>query len=219
MTTAPLMETLPTLINIALIWSVAAATPGPNFVLTARTVAGRSRRLGMATAGGIASGTLVWGLAGFFGISALFAAAPWLYVSLKVAGGLYLLYLGSRLIINSVGAKASSAAKASSPRPTPSRRSLAAAWRLGLLTNLSNPKTAMFVTSLFATTMPADPTLPLGLLAAAVMTGVSLAWYGAVAWVFASALVAGWYQRAAKLIDGVAGGIFVLFGGKMVFDR
>lgn len=90
---------------------------------------------------------------------------------------------------------------------------------MGLVTNLANPKTAMFVTSLFATTMPADPALSLGLSAAAVMTGISLMWYGAVAWVFASALVVGWYSRAGKLIDRVAGGIFVLFGARMVLDR
>jgi len=213
------MDTLTTLINIALIWSIAAATPGPNFVLTIQTAARNSRRLGLATVGGIVTGTLIWGLAGFFGVSALFAAAPWLYVSFKVAGGVYLIYLGARLIVISFRRPAPSNAKTTNPAPIPARRSLAAAWRLGLMTNLSNPKTAAFVTSLFATTMPAEPAVLLGFMAAAVMTGVSLLWYGAVAWVFASAVVAGWYARAAKLIDRVAGGIFVLFGAKMVLDR
>ena len=213
------MDTLSTVLNIALIWSIAAATPGPNFVLTARAATGHSRRLALATAAGIASGTLIWGLAGFFGISALFAAAPWLYLSLKVAGGLYLIYLGLRLIVNSVRRPAPSNTKTASPGAIHSRRSVGGAWRLGLLTNLTNPKTAMFVTSLFATTMPAEPEILLGFLAAAVMTGVSLIWYGAVAWVFASAVVAGWYGRATKLIDRAAGGIFVLFGARMVLDR
>ena len=213
------MDTLATLINIALIWSIAAVTPGPNFVLTAQTATGRSRRLGLASAGGIVTGTLIWGLAGFFGVSALFAAAPWLYVSLKVAGGLYLIYLGSRLLVNSFRPPVHSRTVTANPKSVPTRRSLAAAWRLGLVTNLANSKAAMFVTSLFATTMPADPALSLGLSAAAVMTGISLMWYGAVAWVFASALVAGWYARAGKLIDRVAGGIFVLFGARMVLDR
>ena len=40
------MDTLTTLINIALIWTIAAVTPGPNFVLTAQTATGYSRRLG-----------------------------------------------------------------------------------------------------------------------------------------------------------------------------
>lgn len=218
------MDTLTTLINITLIWSVAAATPGPNFVLTVQTAAGNSRRLGLATAGGIVTGTCIWGLAGFFGVSALFAATPWLYASLKVAGGLYLIYLGLRLIVNSVRRPA----RIVTPPPNanransllrPARGKLMAAWRLGLVTNLSNPKTAMFVSSLFATTMPADPTMALGFSAAAVMMIISLVWYGAVASVFASPLVAGWYGRAANLVDRVAGGIFVLFGAKMVFDR
>jgi threonine/homoserine/homoserine lactone efflux protein len=213
------MDTVSTLVNVALIWSVAAATPGPNFVLMTRTVAGGSRRLGLATAAGIGSGTLVWGLAGFFGISALFAAAPWLYVSLKVAGGLYIVYLGLRLIATAGRSRVRARPATGNIASGPSRRSLAAAWRLGLLTNLSNPKTAAFVTSLFATTMPADPALPLGLTAAAVMTGVTLIWYGAVAWVFASAPVIRWYARAAKHVDRAAGALFVLFGARLMLER
>ena len=213
------MDTLTTVVNIALIWSVAAVTPGPNFVLTVQAATGRSRRSGLASAAGIATGTALWGLAGFFGISALFAAAPWLYLSLKVAGGLYLIYLGARLILSTVRPQGKLKIEPARRGPIRSPQSAAAAWRLGLLTNLSNPKTAMFVTSLFATTMPTEPTLALGLTAAAVMTAVSLTWYGIVAWVFASSLVAGWYARGVKLIDRIAGGIFILFGVKMLLDR
>lgn len=218
------MDALSAIVNIALIWSIAAATPGPNFVLTVRTATGCSRPLGLATAAGVASGTFIWGLSGFFGISALFAAAPWLYASLKVAGGLYLIFLGIRLIKNGGRRPAQlrispSNMQTARPGADASRRSLAGAWRLGLLTNLSNPKTAAFVTSLFATTLPAEPAVSLGLMAAAVMMGVSLTWYSAVAWVFASVLVAAWYARAAKLIDRLAGGIFILFGARMALDR
>lgn len=212
------MDSLPTLLSIAVIWGIAAVTPGPNFFVILRTTAVHARPAALAAVAGVCSGTLLWGLAGFFGISTLFALAPWFYVALKVVGGLYLTYLGLRLIANSFRARppspvAKGAAQGAAP---PNRWS---AWRLGLLTNLANPKTAAFVTSLFATTMPAEPTFALGLAAALVMTGVSLLWYGGVALVFGSAPMTAFYAGAAKAIDRLAGGIFVFFGAKLALDR
>lgn len=216
------MDHLPTLFSIAAVWGIAAATPGPNFFVTLRSVMaqshsqsqGQSRGHGFAAVGGIVTGTAIWGLAGFFGISTLFALAPWLYAGLKIVGGAYLVYLGLRLIAGSFRKAPRAAAPAVSAGPGGW-----AAWRLGLLTNLSNPKTAAFVTSLFASTLPAEPGISLGLMAVAVMTGVSLAWYGSVAWIFATPRMTRLYARAAHLIDRLAGGIFVLFGAKLALDR
>lgn len=208
------MDTSLTLFSIATIWAIAAVTPGPNFFVTIQTAAAHSRRLGIMTVAGVVTGTLIWGLAGFFGISTLFAAAPWLYGALKLIGGLYLAYLGARLVLASF--RPASSLKAMPPVPVLSGL---AAWRRGLLTNLANPKTAAFVTSLFATTMPADPSIALGLAAAATMVVVSLLWYGVVAWVFASQAMTRAYSRATKTIDRIAGGIFVLFGAQLVASR
>jgi threonine/homoserine/homoserine lactone efflux protein len=208
------METLSTLMSIAAIWAIAAVTPGPNFVIAVQAAVARPRRHAMAVVAGICTGTLIWGTAGFFGVSALFALAPWLYLGLKIVGGAYLVYLGLRLIAASFRA---------GPRPAaPGIEAAAsgwAAWRLGLLTNCANPKTAAFVTSLFATTMPADPANFLGLLAVGAMVAISLTWYSGVAWVFASAAAAALYGRIAATVDRLAGGLFVLFGAKLALDR
>ena len=208
------MDTSLTLLSIVAIWTVAAVTPGPNFFVTVQTAAAHSRRLGIMTVAGVVSGTLIWGLAGFFGISALFAAAPWFYGALKLLGGLYLVYLGIRLILASFRPMPSSPALSLQPA-----LSAVAAWRRGLLTNLANPKTAAFVASLFATTMPADPSLALGLAAVGAMGVISLLWYGGVAWIFASRAMAQAYRRASKMIDRLAGGIFVVFGVKLALGR
>ena len=207
------MDSLPTLLSIAVVWGIAAVTPGPNFFVTVRSASAHSRRHALAAVGGIVTGTALWGLAGFFGISTLFALAPWLYTGLKVVGGAYLVFLGLRLIRASFLREAQSTPAAVAAKP-----GIWASWRLGLLTNLSNPKTAAFVTSLFATTLPAEPAMGLGLLAAGTMTAVSLAWYGTVAWVFATPVMTGIYSRTARLIDRAAGGIFTLFGAKLALD-
>ncbi|MEQ8354201.1 MAG: LysE family transporter [Kiloniellaceae bacterium] len=208
------MDTATTLVSIAAVWGLAVVTPGPNFIVTLRSATAFSRWHGLAAAAGITTGTAIWGLAGFFGISTLFAVAPWLYAAFKVFGGLYLVYLGARLIYASLRSRPQAIAAALPGRPTQ-----CAIWRLGLATNLSNPKTAAFVTSLFATTLPAEPSVTLGLMAAAAMAAISIAWYASVAWIFSAPAMTGVYGRIAHLIDRVAGGIFVAFGAKLALDR
>ena len=82
------------LVTVAGIWAIAVATPGPNFIVVARSALSGSRIAAFAAVAGVTTGTLIWGLAGWLGISALFAAAPTAYIVLKLAGGTYLLFLG-----------------------------------------------------------------------------------------------------------------------------
>lgn len=200
-------------LGVAAIWTVAVVTPGPNFFLTAQLAAGRSRRHALWAVLGIASGTVVWALAGYLGLNALFAAAPWLFLGLKLLGGAYLVYLGGRLIL----ASPRSAALAH-PAAAPSMTA-ATAWRRGLLTNLSNPKTAAFVTSLFAATLPADPPLWLGLTAIGLMAAISLVWYGAVACVLGAPGLTTLYARARRWLERLAGAVFVAFGLRLAWDQ
>src|SRR4051812_35884908 len=82
------------LLSLALLWTVAVVTPGPNFFNIAQLAASQSRRHGVMAALGVATGTLLWGLAGGLGIKTLFSVAPALYLGFKIAGGCYLIYLG-----------------------------------------------------------------------------------------------------------------------------
>ncbi len=208
------MDNISILLSIAAIWTVAAVSPGPNLFIIVRNTTSGSRYLGLATVLGIAMATTIWGLAGFFGISALFTAVPWLYVGLKIVGGGYLIIIGLKLIRSSFQNKAPAI-----PPNIPSSRTFWTGWRLGFMTNILNPKTAMFVTSLFATTMPANPSVFIGLLAAAIMVGISVLWYTAMTLLFSSSLMGQFYKRIANLIDRVAGGIFVGFGAKLALEN
>ncbi len=110
------------------------------------------------------------------GVSSLFAAAPAAYLALKVVGGLSLLWLGQRLaweVARRHGREVdfSPAAPMTGPQ----------AFRLGLATNLANPKSALFVASLFA---------------AALMVSISTAWYLVLALLLSSGSVGAAYLRA-----------------------
>ena len=198
---------------VALIWFAACVVPGPDFLLLSRIALRHARRAGLHAAIGIACGIALWGLAGFFGIHALFAAAPWLYLALKLGGGAYLVFLGARLLLGSF-TRATEAAP-----PPPRRLSAGGAFTAGLAPNLANPKAALFTASLFAAAMPAHPTVPLGLAAVGIMAAESVAWYAAVVFALTTPAAALAFGRARRWIDRVVGAAFVGLGARLAFDR
>jgi threonine efflux protein len=201
------------LLAVASVWLVAAVSPGPNFLLTAQIAVARSRASGLAAVCGIAVATAIWGICGLLGIQALFLAAPWAYLVLKFAGAGYLVFAGIRLIV-----LAERRAKATAA-PVSASFSAARAFRIGMITSLANPRSALSVASIFAVTLPQHPSPALGAAAIAVMVLISIAWYVTVVSLFAAGAVAGAYQRARRAIDRVAGGLLVLFGAKLALDR
>jgi threonine/homoserine/homoserine lactone efflux protein len=201
------------LVSLALLWTVAVVTPGPNFFNTAQLAASCSRRHGVVASAGVASGTIIWGLAGGLGIKSLFTAAPMLYLAFKIIGGCYLIYLGLKLF------KRSAPTAGQTVLPDATRRSLFSAWRFGLLGNLSNPKAALFVATAFASTMPPSPSPALLTLAVITMATLSFSWYSSVALVFSSERMASLYARSRKWLDRFAGGCYLLFGAHLVANR
>jgi RhtB (resistance to homoserine/threonine) family protein len=195
------------------LWFAATLVPGPDFLITTRVALAHSRRTGLRTVAGIACGTCVWGLAGFFGIHALFQAAPWLYLGLKLGGGAYLVLLGVRLLFESF--------RPGSPGHAGARPALseARAFRLGFLTNIANPKAALFTASLFAATLPANPPVALGLAAAALMSLIALTWYSLVTCALTAPRAAMAFARLRRWIDRAAGVAFVGFGTALASER
>jgi threonine/homoserine/homoserine lactone efflux protein len=202
------------LLSLALLWTVAVITPGPNFFNIAQLSASHSRRHGVVAALGVASGTVLWGLAGGLGIKSLFSAAPTLYLAFKIAGGCYLIYLGLKQF-----KRKPVAMSGDSRSPDEMGRTLFSAYGQGFLGNMTNPKSALFVATIFATAMPAS--VPPLLLALAVLTmaTLSFSWYCSVALLFASQRVAGVYERSRKWLDRFAGSCYLLFGAHLVASR
>lgn len=192
--------------HIAAIWALAVITPGPNLLVTVKmcTQVGQSRAVIAVL--GIVCATALWGVVGFFGIAAFIAASPETYFAIKLIGGAYLLYLGARMLWTGFVTQASTTGE------TGVSFFEASPWQVGFLTNLSNPKTALFVASLFAATMPPSPPVWLGLTAALVMAGVSLVWYMSVACMVGLWSKSRWASNLRKTFTGMAGGIFVLLG-------
>jgi threonine/homoserine/homoserine lactone efflux protein len=198
------------LIAVSIIWAVAAITPGPNFFITVHAAIGASRRLSLFTVMGIVVGTLIWSLSGYLGISILFKTVPMLYFSLKIIGGLYLVYVGFNLIFKNKIEPKSGADK---------YNSAASCFRLGLFTNLLNPKTAAFITSLFAATIPANASIELGVYSVLLICTISALWYSLVSVIFSYNAAKIIYEKQKQKIEKIAGAIFIGFGLKLAISE
>src|SRR4051812_43112329 len=115
------------------VWLAALMTPGPDFAATVHASVGGSRRSGLAVGPGVTVGMAAWATASLFGLHAVLLAFEGLVTAVRLAGAAYLTYVGVRLLWAAWKGE-SSHAEAAAPR------SVTAAFRHGLLTNLANPK-------------------------------------------------------------------------------
>lgn len=207
--TLPLWTSLTTIFAV---WLVVAMAPGPNFFATIYTATTQSRRLGLYVSAGIAVGTTIWATASLAGLGILFQTTAWLYQAVKLAGGLYLVYLGIRTILSARHARADSPARLGALSPLQ-------AFRRGLVVDLSNPKAAIFFTSVFAVAVP--PQAPLWFQALVVATVVMIAagWYALVACLVNLPPVAAALRRAHKAMSYATGLVFVALGARLATDR
>ncbi|MEV4607875.1 LysE family translocator [Neorhizobium sp. LMR1-1-1.1] len=202
------------LLSVAMIWGVACITPGPNTLLVIRYCLTAPRKVAISAVMGTITGTLCWGIAGWLGINALFQAAPFAYLALKIAGGLYLIWLGIRVFVDVRKAR-----RAPEAIPEKADFSLKTAYRMGLATNLANPKSALFVASLFAVTMPAGTPFLYGVAAIGVMVTVSALYYSCLVALITHPRVAAAYLKAKRKIDLGVATVFVGFGTKLLLSQ
>jgi threonine/homoserine/homoserine lactone efflux protein len=183
--------------------AVVIVTPGQDTALTIRNTLAGGRAAGFRTAVGVVAGQAVWAVAASLGVAALIVASEPAFVALKFAGAAYLVFLGGQALLAAVRGRAHGGeAVAVSGREL----------RQGLLSNLGNPKMAVFFTSLlpqFGGSFPA--LLGLGLLFCA----MTLAWLCAYAGVVARAGDALRRPRLRRTLDALTGGVLVALGVRL----
>ncbi len=200
------MSYLPQLLTLMGIYIIELMSPGPDFLATSRYAIARSRGDGVLVALGITSGNALWIITSMLGLGILFAHVSWLINVVQIAGALFLIYLGLKTILSAHHPMQSSSDK---PQTTSQH---ASSWRVGLLTNVGNPKALVFYTSIFAVLLPTHSPVWLQASTALVMLLISLGWFSIVALLFSLGPISALYRRAKKWIDYVTGGIFVLLG-------
>jgi threonine/homoserine/homoserine lactone efflux protein len=193
---------LNTLLTIWLLYLTVMVSPGPNILLVTQLAASQDRRSARYAGAGVATVAGIWAACAVLGVNAIFVAFPQLRLGLQVAGGLYLLYVASTLW-RSKGLAATEGVRV---------HSRAAAFRMGFLTNITNPKAALFFGSVFAASLPARPS---AVLQASVVTMVfltALAWYFLLAQLFSARTVREGYASISAAVNRVASTAFGLLG-------
>lgn len=193
---------------------VVIAIPGPDTAVTLKNAL-RSRRGGIATGFGVVSGLAVWTLAASAGVAAIVAASEPLFLALRVAGGAYLALLGLQALLAAV--RKEPPGGIGSGRPAISSLS---AYRQGLLSDLGNPKIAVFFTSFLPQfTSSGEPAfwslLALGL----IFCTMTLAWLVVYAIAAARAGELLRRPRVRRAVDAVSGAVLVGFGVNLALER
>lgn len=110
-------------------------TPGPDMLYVIARSVGQGRKAGLISALGIGTGTFVHIFAVAFGLSTLLVSLPLAYEAVKLVGAAYLMFLGLRILLTR---------KKESGTEEISRDSLRRIYRQGIITNVLNPKVALF---------------------------------------------------------------------------
>jgi threonine/homoserine/homoserine lactone efflux protein len=188
--------------------AIVIVTPGQDTALTIRNTLLGGRRSGVFTAVGVSSGQAVWAVATSAGVAAVLQASEPAFVAVKLAGAAYLVFLGLQTLVPALGSGRSK------PNASPRGRPL----RQGLVSNLGNPKMAIFFTSLlpqFATRPSFGALLVLGL----VFCLLTLVWLTAYAVAVAKAGDFLRRTRVRRAIDGFTGAVLVGLGLRLAAEQ
>ena len=184
-----------TLLSIGAIQLLAVISPGPSFLITARTAVAQTRGDGIKVALGLGAGTVIWSAAALLGLNAVFHAVPVLFMGMKFAGALFLLYIAWMIFRH-----------AAEPLKIEGGGEVAGnPFVKGFLTQIANPKVAVFFGSIFIAMLPAQVPLWMTVALILIVSFNEVWWYSVVALFFGAGPVRNFYLRAKVWIDRVTG--------------
>ncbi|WP_273975915.1 LysE family translocator [Vibrio parahaemolyticus] len=200
------------LLPIAMLLLFGAMTPGPSFILVAQTAMSKSRSEAMCISIGLGLGASIFAFIASMGLIALFDAVPEFYVAFKVLGGLYLCYLGVKMWRSSKSKVDSTDAELTN-KPAHFK-----AVFLGLATQLSNPKTAIVFSSVFAAMLPVKVPAHTTLVLVAGVFVLNFSWYFLVSVLLSSQKAQASYLRFKSYINKGASVLMGSMGSKFVAE-
>lgn len=197
--------------------AIVIMTPGPDTAVTVRNTLLGGRLAGILTALGISTGQAIWALATSLGVVALLVASEVLFQAVKYAGAAYLVWLGVNALIAAWRGRSdnATAARGDWPRLRPGR-----AFAQGLVSDLGNPKMAVF----FASLLPQFAAPGEGMFAALLSLGLvfslmTFLWLAAYAFVIAKAGEVLRRPAIRRWIEAVTGTLLVALGLRIAAER
>jgi threonine efflux protein len=199
--------------TFALLWLAIVPTPGANSLLIVHLALSRGwREVTIALAGNLI-GIATYALATLLGLALLLAAAPSVRLVIYLLGGIYLLWVGTRLVHSGwrrPPVLVAAAADAASPAGT---------FAQGMLTGLSNVQALFFLASIFASVGLLQANLATGLAGVAIIIIGNGCYLSLLAWLMQKPTARRFYGRYRPMLEVAIGALFVLFGARLVLHE
>ena len=200
------------LIPFLAVSAVVIVAPGPDMALVGRNALFGGRRIAVSTAAGVVLGLAVWSLAASIGVAALLRRSEPAFVTLKIVGALYLVWLGFQALrIASRGTRNEVAVSQAAGLRHGPRRAL----RQGLLSNLANPKIAVFFTSFLPQFAPPGASFGVLLALGLVFCLMTLVWMASYGVFVAKAGDVLRRPRIRRVMEGISGTVLIAFGVRL----
>lgn len=209
------MSLFSSVVSFAVVAGLVTIIPGLDTAMVLRSAITQPRKQAFATALGVSTGLLIWGAFAAVGVSALLTASTVAYTGLRLLGAIYMIGLGSRLLIKARAQKDDRGRDAASELSD----GLSRGWSTGLMTNLLNPKIGAFYVAVLPQFIPAhDSHLAVGLLLAGVHNAEGIAWFTAIILGANAARRVLDRRSTHRAIDGITGIALVGFGLKLALS-
>lgn len=192
-------------LTLASIHIAVVMTPGANFLRVTQNALAYSRRTGLLTAIGVATGSGLYVLAGMIGFAAVVSQSPIVYDLIRMVGAAYFAYMGSQLLMRQLRSAEVDAAASISDL---SHRE---AYRAGLLTAIANPAAALYFLSLFTTVIPLSSVLTDKIFAGLLLVTITLTWYAFIVTTFSNRRVRSFYHHVERWTNRAFGVLWLLF--------
>ena len=195
--------------------------PGPDTALSIRNSLAGGRGAGVATALGVVTGQLVWEFGTALGLTSILLASERVFHFIKLVGAGYLIFLGAQALLRAIRPGASHLGVASRPiAGTAGAAGALRAFQQGAVSNLGNPKMAVFFASIFPQFAPRGPGTFVGLMTLGLLfSALTLIWLSLYA--FAISRAAGWFQsaRVRRTMEGVSGAALFGLGTRLALEK
>jgi threonine/homoserine/homoserine lactone efflux protein len=204
--------------GFVLISVIVIVTPGPDTAVTIRSTLLQGRAGGLATAFGVASGQMIWALATSVGLVAILLASEPVFNALRLAGAAYLVWLGVQTLRTALkrgAVRAQTTGTGAGRLPSAS-----AAFRHGLLSDLGNPKMAVFFASVLPQfAVPGQGMLSSLMLLGLVFSSMTFVWLALYATIIASAGSAYRDSKIARALEGLMGATLIALGARIATEQ
>lgn len=203
------------LLTICVLHFVAQLSPGPDILLIAKSAASTSRFNALKVIAGISLGIVLWVVLTLAGFTVLIEQLPWIQTVLMLVGGIFLAKMGWAMFNGGV--------QSYKNRHLPSERTAETEpakkyFMLGLLTNLSNPKTLIYFSSVFSLALSSAASSHIKLQLAVIIPLQTFITFSILMLLISHPKMKRIYQQSASYIDIVSGILFGIFALWLWYD-